>query len=83
MPYGFYQFVRFVAMIGFAYLAYSANEQNSKNEMLIYIALSILFQPFLKIALGRTIWNIMDVITSIGLLISVFTVVNKSKIDRF
>jgi multisubunit Na+/H+ antiporter MnhB subunit len=83
MPYGFYQFVRFAATVGFAYLAYSANEQNSKNEMLIYIGLSILFQPFIKIALGRTIWNIVDLIVGIGLLISVFTVVNKSKIDKF
>jgi hypothetical protein len=83
MPYGYFQFVRFIAMVGFVYMAYSANEQNHKNEMFIYIALAILFQPFFKIALGRTIWNIVDVITSIGLLISVFTVVNKSKIDRF
>lgn len=72
MPYGFYQFVRFAAMVGFAYLAYSANEQNRKNEMIIYIALALLFQPFVKIVLGRTIWNIVDLIVGIGLLISLF-----------
>ncbi|WP_029596902.1 DUF6804 family protein [Flavobacterium sp. ACAM 123] len=71
MPYGFYQFVRFTAMVGFAYLAYSANEQSEKNELFIYIALALLFQPFFKIALGRTVWNIVDVIVSIGLVISV------------
>ena len=71
MPYGFYQFVRFTAMVGFGYLGYSAKEQNSKNEMFMYFALAILFQPFIKIALGRTIWNILDLIVSIGLLISV------------
>jgi hypothetical protein len=70
MPYCFYQFVRFIAMVAFAYIAYSANEQHHKNEMFLYIALAILFQPFIKIALGRTIWNIVDVITGIGLLIS-------------
>lgn len=70
MPYGYYQFVRFTAMVGFAYLAYSANEQSNRNEMFIYFALAILFQPFFTIALGRTIWNIVDVITGIGLLIS-------------
>jgi multisubunit Na+/H+ antiporter MnhB subunit len=69
MPYGFYQFVRFAAMVGFGYLAYSAKERNRKNEMFIYIA----FQPFMKIALGRTIWNIVDVITAIGLLVSALT----------
>lgn len=83
MPYGYFQFVRFTAMFGFAYLAYSANEQNHKNDMFLYIVLVLLFQPFIKIALGRTIWNIIDVITGIGLMISVFTVVNKSKIDKF
>jgi hypothetical protein len=73
MPYGFYQFVRFAAMVGFAYLGYSAMEQNRKNEMFIYIAFAILFQPFIKIALGRTVWNIVDVIAGIGLIISAFT----------
>nr|WP_314835114.1 DUF6804 family protein [uncultured Flavobacterium sp.] len=75
MPYGYYQFVRFSAMIVFAYLAYlaySANEQNRKNDMFIYITLALLFQPFIKITLGRTIWNIVDLIVGIGLLISLF-----------
>jgi multisubunit Na+/H+ antiporter MnhB subunit len=70
MPYGYYQFVRFAAMVGFAYLAYSANEQNRKNNMFIYIALALLFQPFIKIALGRTIWNAVDVVVAIGLVLS-------------
>lgn len=70
MPYSYYQFVRFAAMVGFFYLAYSANEQNRKNDMFIYIALAILFQPFIKIALGRTIWNIVDLIVGIGLILS-------------
>nr|WP_315130121.1 DUF6804 family protein [uncultured Flavobacterium sp.] len=71
MPYGYYQFVRFSAMMSFAYLAYSAKEENKNNEIFVYIALAILFQPFIKIALGRTIWNIVDLIVSIGLVISV------------
>jgi hypothetical protein len=70
MPYGYYQFVRFAAMVGFAYLAFSANEQNKKNEAVIYITLAILFQPFVKIALGRTLWNVVDIIVGVGLLLS-------------
>jgi hypothetical protein len=70
MPYGFCQFVRFAAMVGFADMAYSVNEQHHKNEMFLYTALAILFQPFFKIAWGRTIWNIVDVIIGIGLIIS-------------
>ena len=72
MPYGFYQFVRFVGLIGFAILAYQANQQGRQTEMIIYGGLALLFQPFFKIALGRQMWNIVDVIVGIGLLISIF-----------
>jgi len=70
MPYGFYQLVRFMALIGFGILAYKANEKGKNTEMIIYGALALLFQPFFKIALGREIWNIVDVIVGIGLLSS-------------
>jgi len=36
----------------------------------IYGGLVLLFQPFFKIALGRQIWNILDVVVGIGLIIS-------------
>uniref|UniRef100_UPI00404978A4 DUF6804 family protein n=1 Tax=Gelidibacter sp. TaxID=2018083 RepID=UPI00404978A4 len=78
MPYGYYQFVRFVALIGFVILAYKANEQNKKIEMIVYGGLALLFQPFFKIALGREIWNIVDVIVGIGLLASLVLNRNKS-----
>jgi hypothetical protein len=68
-------------MVGFGYLAYSANEQKFKNEAFIYLALAILFQPFIKIALGRTIWNIVDVLVASGLLLSLFKFSN-NKLDQ-
>ena len=72
MPYGFYQLVRFVALIGFAILAYQAGQQGRKTEMFIYVGLALLFQPLFKIALGRQMWYIVDVIVGVGLLISIF-----------
>jgi hypothetical protein len=72
MPYGFYQFVRFTAMVGFAVLAYQASEKENKTEMIIYTGLAILFQPLMKISLGRQLWNIVDVIVAVGLLYSVW-----------
>ena len=80
-PYGYYQFVRFAALIGFGYLAYDANEKGYKNEVFVYIVLAILFQPFFKIALGRTLWNIVDVLVAIGLLLSLFKFSN-NKLDQ-
>lgn len=72
MPYGFYQFVRFAGLIGFAILAYQANQQGRQTEMIIYGGLALLFQPFIKIALGRQMWNIVDIVVGIGLIISIF-----------
>jgi len=72
MPYGFYQFVRFAGLIGFAILAYQANQQGRQTEMIIYGGLALLFQPFFKISLGRLMWNVVDVVVAIGLLISIF-----------
>jgi len=72
MPYGYYQFVRFAALVGFAVLAYQANQQGRQTEMVIFAALALLFQPLFKIALGREMWNIVDVIVGVGLLISIF-----------
>ena len=41
-----------------------------KKECLAYSfgTLALLFQPFYKIALGRTVWNVIDVIVAIGLI---------------
>ena len=72
MSYGFYQFVRFAGLIGFAILAYQAYEKRRQTEMIIYVGLALLFQPFFKIALGREMWNIVDIIVGIGLVISIF-----------
>jgi hypothetical protein len=72
MPYEYYQFVRFAGLVGFAILAYQAHEQGRQTEMIIYAGLALLFQPFFKIALGREIWNIVDVIVGVGLIVSIF-----------
>ncbi|OBX18702.1 hypothetical protein A9996_19000 [Gelidibacter algens] len=72
MPYGYYQFVRFASLIGFAILAYDANQRGSQIEMIVFGALALLFQPFTKIALGRQIWNIVDIIVGLGLVFSLF-----------
>lgn len=72
MPYGYYQLVRFMALVGFTILAYKANEQGQKVEAIIYVCLAILFQPLIKIALGREIWNVVDVAVGVGLIASIF-----------
>jgi hypothetical protein len=72
MPYSYYQLVRFLALAGFAYLSFI--NFNTKNEGLafIYAMLAVLFQPIIKISLGRDAWNVVDVAVGAGLLITLF-----------
>ena len=78
MSYGYYQFARFACMIAFALLAYFSFEQKRNAEVIIYIGLILLFQPFLKVALGRTIWNVVDVVVAVGLIVSIVDSAKKS-----
>ncbi|TYB74051.1 DUF6804 family protein [Bizionia myxarmorum] len=71
MPYGYYQFLRFVSFAVFGILAYQAYEKENKTEVILYLVLALLFQPFIKIALGRTIWNVVDVVVGFWLLYDV------------
>ncbi|MBK8968359.1 MAG: hypothetical protein IPM36_17170 [Lewinellaceae bacterium] len=72
MPYGYFQLVRFLALVGFAYLGWQAYESGQKNIAFIFFALALLFQPILKISLGRELWNVVDVIVGMGLVYSAF-----------
>lgn len=80
MPYGFYELVRFAAATAFAYLSYDYFKAKKDGMGFTFAGLALLFQPFLKISLGRTIWNIVDVIVAIGLICLIInTFKNKDK----
>jgi hypothetical protein len=70
MPYGYYQFVRVAATLVFVLFAIQSYNLKSNAMIIIYVILAILFQPFEKIALGREVWNILDVIVGVGLLLT-------------
>lgn len=61
MPYGYYEIVRVAAMVIFGAMAYGYHEARKDGLMVTFGVLAVLFQPFFKIALGRTMWNIVDV----------------------
>ena len=73
LPYGYYMLVSWAAMVVFAVSALDYYSKNKKELAVTFGALALLFQPFIKIALGRTIWNIVDVIVAILLIVLFFT----------
>ena len=71
MPYGYYVLVRFISMIAFAFFAYEAYKQKNQRDLIIFIVLALLFQPFEKIVLGRELWNVVDVVVAVYLIFNV------------
>lgn len=69
MPYGYYILVRYFAMVVFGLMTYQYYQEKKENLMITFCALAVLFQPFLKIPLGRIVWNIVDVAIAIVLLV--------------
>jgi len=69
MPYGYFMLVRFVMMVAFGWMAYQYYLRQKTMAMWLFVSLSLLFQPFFKIALGRLIWNIVDVLVAVLLVV--------------
>lgn len=81
MPYGYYQLVRLVSFASFLVIANIAHKEEQNNLMYLFIFFAILFQPFIKIALGRQIWNIVDVVVVVLLIGSMFYKKNLNNIN--
>lgn len=69
MPIGYFNLVRLVAVISFGIMAYKSYVAKKEAFTWTFGILALLFQPFVKITLGRTVWNIIDVIIAIGFII--------------
>ena len=82
MPYGYYMFVRFVTMLLGAYFAYKSFEDERPVQAIAWIVIAILFQPFFKIALGRTLWNIVDVVVAIFAIYCLYIISKHNREDN-
>lgn len=71
MPYGYFMLVRFVMMVAFGWMAYLYYLRQKTVATCVFAVLALLFQPIYKIALGRAMWNVMDVLVAV-LLIGLF-----------
>ena len=59
-------------MVVFAVMAYQYYVKMQEMWAVVFGALALLFQPLFKITLGRTMWNIVDVVVAVLLLIVFF-----------
>lgn len=64
MPYGYFMLVRYAMMIACGVMAYQYYQRKKLTAVWVFVSLAVLFQPIYKIALGRTLWNVVDVIVA-------------------
>ena len=72
MPYGYYQLVRFLGMVGFLWLAFQENEKGNKGLLVFWLSSALLINPIFKISLGRELWNVIDILWAVILVLTAF-----------
>lgn len=77
-PYGFFTLLRFVVFAITAYVAWMAYEQQKEKWIWVFGFLAVLFNPFFPIYLNRDLWSVIDLVTGLFLVASVFVL----KFDR-
>ena len=70
--YGYYQAMRTLISFGFAFMTYRYYQAGDKTNAIIYLCLLIVFQPLLKIGLGRGIWVVLDIAVAGFLLYQIY-----------
>ena len=69
VPYGYFQFIRIAGCIGFIYLAWVEFKENRIVTGIFSAACAILLNPVFKIYFTRKLWNDIDVVIAVLLLI--------------
>lgn len=70
LPYGFYQLLRVVACATFAWAALTAWRRGHETPAWAFAIAALLFNPLVKVPLGRELWMVVDVAAGLGLWLS-------------
>ncbi len=71
-PYTYYQILRWVVCVAAGYTAYSFYESQQKIGSLVFVVITLLFNPIAPIYMNRNTWQIFDLITAFGFFASFF-----------
>jgi len=72
LPYWYYQLVRIFGTIGFAYLVYVDYKAGVKYTPYVFGVAAILLNPIIKNSFGREMWNVIDVVLAVMLILTIF-----------
>lgn len=69
MPYGYYTIVRLFSILVFGWYSITFFKQGYNAYGIISVILVLLFQPFFKVYFNKGLWNLIDILCSICLII--------------
>lgn len=67
--YTFYNFVRWFISVSFTYLSFEGIERREYKVLIFFIPVSVLFNPFFTFSFQREVWQLIDILVSIVLVI--------------
>jgi hypothetical protein len=73
-PYSYYTLLRWVTCIVAGYTAYLAAKQKKIPWAWLLAAVAVLFNPLSPIHLRRDVWTILDPLTAVLLLVSIWAI---------
>ena len=76
-PYSYYQFLRWAIVIIAGYTAYIAYNKQKMGWAWTFGIMAILFNPILPFYLSKDTWQLIDVVSAVIFLVSVFGKNNK------
>jgi Family of unknown function (DUF6804) len=68
-PYGYYVLLRWVCCAIFIFLTYQAYMQNKQTWIWVFGVTALIYNPVLRVHLGREIWSIVNILT-IGIVLA-------------
>ena len=73
-PYGYYILLRWVCCGSFTYLTVKALDQDKKNWAWALGITAFIYNPIISIHLNREIWSVINLITIIVAIASIFSI---------
>lgn len=73
-PYGYYVILRFVCCAVFAFLTLKAIAQRKEGWAWVFGVTAAVYNPFIRVALNRDIWSIVNLVTIGVAVASVFVI---------
>lgn len=65
MPYGYYELLRVLVFCAAAYLAFESQKHGNLAWAWVLAGTAIIYNPLIKLALGREIWELVNIATII------------------